>query len=192
MAATAGLKNGDIITGPSGEQTQLFFQNAAPTPDVANALWYQTSTGILCFRKSPYWLSVNTFPISFPSLSTVNNTTVTSSPVYVPYNVYWESLSLTVADTSGSIESPASVGLVEILGKSIANGTGTTRFTVFSEDIALTDILPIGTNPNATRVINYPVVEPSNANSLALSYVFTVYGVGMTGFRLSVKARWII
>ena len=42
-----GFSNGDIITGPSGEQTQLFFQNDKPTADVANALWSKpTDNGI--------------------------------------------------------------------------------------------------------------------------------------------------
>ena len=73
----AGLKNGDIITGPSGEQTQLFFQAATPTADVANALWYQTSTGIEYEWRGSAWVDVK--QLSFQEKTTAPTTRLDGS-----------------------------------------------------------------------------------------------------------------
>lgn len=161
---------------------------------VAGDFWLNPSTGTIGFWRNPYWLSTAVTTIDFPSVGTVAATTVTSGAVYAPYNLYWESFTGSVGDTSGSaVTDEASIGLVEILGRAQFNGTGNTRITIFSQNLNITGILPSGTPCTFSGTINTAVTAPSAANLASLSYVFTVYGVGISpGVQLSARARLIL
>lgn len=88
----AGLKNGDIITGPAGEQTQLFFQAATPTPDVANAIWYKPidngvpETSETWMYNGSLWLSENYFIGGGNAVHSANSSSSSS-----PHSAYWNS-----------------------------------------------------------------------------------------------------
>ena len=84
----AGLKNGDIITGPAGEKTQLFFQAATPTPEVANALWSKPTDNGIPGTAGDWvwtgsdWVSANVFSLSIPVVNgNFNNQTIRSESV---------------------------------------------------------------------------------------------------------------
>lgn len=191
IAALATTANGRSLLTISQAIT---VSNSAPGSPAAGDLWYNPSTGILGFWRSPYWLNTTTTTINFPSVGTVNLTTVTSAAVYAPYNLYWESFAGSVGDTSGTpVTDEASVRLVEILAKSQSNGTGSTRITIFSQDLAVTGIFPNSGPCTFSGTINTAVVAPTTAASAWLSYVFTVYGVGISpGVQLSARARLIL
>lgn len=186
-----------IIRLPGGVSlgnNELFTSTSAPTATAAGDLWYNPSTGTWGFWKSPYWLSTSVITIDFPSVGIFSQTTVTSGAAYAPYNLYWESFTGSIGDTTGTpVTNEASVGLVEILAKQQPNGTGSTRITIFSQDLAITGILPNSGPCTFSGTINTAVVAPTTAANAWLSYVFTVYGANINpGVQLSARARLIL